>query len=137
MAKKASKPKAQYAWVYSPTATAAEKIKISQEFESIVAQIKSKLSPVPEPQEYGQCVDIISRWKGNFFYIMQVYKYPSGKNYIKESAEFGLARLEFYGAGKFNMSYFRHTGQWVVTAQDVSTEDAKNSILNDPWFEIG
>ena len=76
MAKKASKPKpkAQYAWVYSPTATAADKIRIENDFKGLVEELKSNLQPLDEPQTYNQVVDITTKWRGNHFYIIQKYK---------------------------------------------------------------
>jgi hypothetical protein len=132
--KKKTKPKAQYGWVYSPTATEADKIAISIQFEPVVAELKKHIQPLPEPQEWNHCVDVFTKWHRNYFYIMQ--KYKTGKNAIVDYFDTGLARVEFYGKDRFNLSYFRHTGQWepLPMYHNISFEDAQKAILNDEWF---
>jgi len=72
MAKKKSKK--VWAYVYSPTATKEEKSAISSQFESVIEELKKNLQPIPEPQKFNHCIDIFSKWRGNFFYIMQKFK---------------------------------------------------------------
>ncbi|MFT6962100.1 MAG: hypothetical protein ACJAWV_001825 [Flammeovirgaceae bacterium] len=134
MAKK--KPKPKMMWVYSPTATKVEKDSISRQFESLIEELKENLQPIPEPQQFNHCVDIFSKWRGNFFYIMQ--KYKTGENGVQDFFEIGLVRLEFYGEDRFNLSYFRHTGKWepLFMYNDISYESAKKAILEDPTFQV-
>jgi len=61
-------------WVYSPTATKQQKTAISKQFEPIIEILKKNLQPIPEPQILNHCVEIFSKWRGKFFYIMQKYK---------------------------------------------------------------
>ena len=132
-----AKRKSQMAWVYSPTADKAQKDKISKQFEPIVEELKKNLKPLPEPQEWNHCIDVFSKWRGNFFYIMQKYK-VGGENRYKDFFDTGIARLEYYGEDRFNLSYFRHTGKWepLFMYQDISFEDAKKAILEDTMFQI-
>jgi hypothetical protein len=136
MAKKTTKPKAKavYAWVFCPTATDKDKITISKQFEPVIEELKKNITPLPEPQEINHCIDIFCKWNKNFFYIMQ--KFKTGKGGIVDYFDMGLARLEFYGEGKFNLAYFRYTGQWFTIDQNISTEDAQKSILEDSWFQV-
>ena len=132
-----AKKKSKMAWVYSPTASKAHKIAISKQFEPIIDNLKkNNLRPVPEPQEFNHCIDIFTKWRGNFFYIMQ--KYKTGKNAIVEEFDTGLARLEYYGTDRYNLSYFRHTGKWepLFMYQDISFEVALKAILEDSFFEV-
>jgi hypothetical protein len=136
MAKKASKPKAQYAWVYSPTATAADKIRIEKDFQPLVAELKSNLQPLEEPQQFNQIVDITTKWRGNQFYIIQKYKCPTNGNYYKEGFDAPLARLEFYGVDRFNISVQRHNGQWMDLPMYANSTTAQviEAIKTDDWF---
>ncbi len=131
-----AKKKPRKVWVYSPTATKIQKENISKQFEPIVEELKKNLTPLPEPQKYNHCVDIFSKWRGNYFYIMQ--KYKVGENGIKDFFDAGIARLEFYGEGKFNLSYFRHTGKWepLFMYNDITFETAREAILSDPMFQV-
>jgi hypothetical protein len=101
-----------------------------------VAELKKNLTPLPEPHEMNHCVDVFSKWRGNYFYIMQKYKSPNNGRYLSEGYETGLARLEYYGEGKFHLAYFRHTGQWWTISENITTEQAIDAILKDPWFEV-
>lgn len=132
--KKSTKPKMM--WVYSPTATKAQKEAISRQFEPLIEELKKNIKPLPEPQEFNQCVDVFSKWRGNYFYIMQ--KYKTGEGGIKDYFDIGLARLEFYGENRFNLAFFRHTGKWepIFMYEDISFEEAKKAILEDPMFQV-
>ena len=129
--------KRKMAWVYSPTADKREKDKITEQFEPIVEELKKNLTPLPEPQEWNHCIDVFSKWRGNYFYIMQKYK-VGGENRLKDFFDAGIARLEYYGEDRFNLSYFRHTGKWepLFMYQDISFETAKKAILEDPMFQV-
>lgn len=134
-----SKKKPQKMWVYSPTAIKAQKDIISKQFEPVIEKLKENLKPIPEPQEWNHCIDVFSKWRGNFFYIMQKYKVGGPKERrLKDFFDIGVARLEFYGENRFNLSYFRHTGKWepLFMYQDISFEEAKKAILEDPMFQV-
>jgi hypothetical protein len=134
MAKKKSKK--VWGYVYSPTATKEEKNTISIQFESVIEELKKNLQPIPEPQELNHRIDIFSKWRGNFFYIME--KFKTGENSTTDFFDYGLARLEFYGENRFNLSYFRHTGKWepLFMYNDISFETAKKAILEDSMFQV-
>ncbi len=138
MAKKASKPKpkAQYAWVYSPTATAVDKIRIENDFKGLIEYLKSNLQPLEEPQTSNQVVDIETKWRGNQFYIIQKYKCPTDGNYIKEGFDAPLVRLEFYGVDRFNVFVQRHNGQWMELPMYANSTTAQviEAIKTDDWF---
>ncbi len=132
-----AKKKPKMMWVYSPKATKVQKDAISRQFEPVIEELKKEIQPIPEPQEFNHCIDVFSKWRGNFFYIMQ--KYKTGKNATaKDFFDIGLVRLEFYGENRFNLSYFRHTGKWqpLLIYNDISFESAKEAILEDPVFQV-
>ena len=134
MAKKVSKPKREIVRVYSPTATEAQKLAITKQFESVIEELKKKIRPLPEPQESNHCIDVFGKWRGNHYSIMQ--KYKTGTHAIIDYFDTGLARLEYYGEGKFNLGYFRHTGQWATIYENISTDEAKRLILEDSFFDM-
>jgi len=130
------KKKYEMRWVYSPTATKTQKAAITTQFETVIEELKKNLKPIPEPQTMNHCIDVISSWRGNFFYIKQ--KFKAGENGIKDFFDIGLARLEFYGENRFNLAYFRHTGKWepLFMYEDVSFDVAKKAILEDDMFQV-
>jgi hypothetical protein len=132
--KKSTKPKKM--WVYSPTATQAQKDAITRQFEPVVEELKKNLTPIPEPQVVNHCIDVFSKWRGNYFYIMQ--KYKTGENAITDYFDIGLARLEFYGENRFNLAFFTSSDKWepMFMYEDISFEEAKKAILEDPMFQM-
>ncbi len=117
-------------------ATKAQKNRVSIQFQPLVEELRQNLPPIPTPQVYNQCIDIFSKWHGNYFYLIQ--KFKTGEGGITEFFEVGLARLEFCGENQFNLSYFRHTGKWcpLFMYEDISLEVAKEAILTEPMFSI-
>mgnify|MGYP000055969020 CR=1 FL=1 len=132
-----AKKKPQMGWVYSPTATKTDKDKISKQFEPIIEELKKNLKPIPEPQEYNHCIDVFGKWRGNYLYIKQKFK-VGGENRYKDFFDVGIARLEYYGENRFNLSYYRYTGKWepLYMYQDISFEEAKKAILEDSMFQV-
>ena len=55
----------------------------------------------------------------------------SGRNTLSASFESKFARLQYAGSGRFNLAYFRHTGEWREIAQLVSLEECLS------WIEGG
>lgn len=131
-----AKSKPQMGWVYSPKATKTQKEAISKQFESLIEELKKRHPPILEPQDFNHCIDYFSKWRGNFFYIMQ--KYKTGKNNRTDFFDIGLARLEYYGENRFNLAYFRHTGKWepMFMYNDISYEEATKAILEDDMFAM-
>jgi hypothetical protein len=128
--------KKKWGYVYSPTATKAQKDTISAQFKPVIEALKKNLQPIPEPQEVNHCIDVFSKWRGKFFYIMQTFK--TSEKSTTDFFDYGLARLEFYGVNRFNLSYFRHTGKWepLFMYADISFETAKEAILEDSMFQM-
>jgi hypothetical protein len=131
-----AKQKRKTGWVYSPTASEADKLAISNKFDPVIATLKEGLPTALDVQKFNYCVDVFSKWRGNFFYIMLKFK-AAGED-PSQFFETGLARLEFYGSNQFNLSYFRHTGKWepLFMYNDISFDEAKEAILTESMFAI-
>jgi hypothetical protein len=140
MAKKASKEsKYVWAWVKSNTPgkpTDAEKAKATAAFAPWVEQQKRDMPPIKEPQESNQVVDLMTRWRGSYFYVMSYYKCPDRPEYVAEGFEYGVARLTYKSPGCYDVAYFRHTGQWWTFLHDLTLEQAFEEIKTNPLFVI-
>jgi hypothetical protein len=86
--------------------------------------------PPPKKERFNYLVDIHSKWRGHFFYFCSKYCSP-GPNALSASFESSFARLQYIGSGRFNLAYFRHTGEWQEIAQLLSL----NECLS--WIEGG
>jgi hypothetical protein len=139
MAKKASKPK--YAWTWGEAnkpgkLTYIEKAKVAALFDPYIQQLNDTLPPLEEPQQLNQVVKVDSKWRGSYFYLMSHYKCPPSPMSFKTGFEISFARLTFKSTGTFDLSYFRHTGQWFVIFYDLSLENCFEQIKTDPIFSV-
>ncbi len=88
------------------------------------------LKPPPKKAEFNYLVDIYSQWRGPFFYFCSRYCSPRSRA-LSPSFESKFARLQYAGNQRFNLAYFRHTGQWWEVAQLLSLEECLS------WIEEG
>lgn len=140
MAKKASKKrKSTWGWVKSDTPgkpSDAEKETVTATFAPWVEQQKQMLPPLEEPQQFNQVVDIYTRWRGSYFYIMSYYQCPDRPEYTAKGFESGVARLTYKAPNCYDVAYFRHTGQWWTFLFDLTLEQAFKEVTINSIFSI-
>jgi len=88
------------------------------------------IEPPPKRTQFNYLTDIHSKWQGPFFYFCSKYCSP-GPNALSASFESAFARLQYAGTGRFNLAYFRHTGEWREIAKLLSLEECLS------WIEGG
>jgi len=106
-------------WVYSPPRKPKPKVPdevkqaLQEKGDEIVGKIfrPEYLEPVPEQLIINHLMDFYAKWYRNYFYFCSKYKCPSEA--YSSSFESKFARMEYIGNNKFELSYMRHTGQWV------------------------
>jgi hypothetical protein len=91
------------------------------------------IKPPPADNDFNYLVDIYSKWYRNYFYFCSKYNSPS-QNAISPSFEAKFARMEYMGDEKFNLSYMRHTKQWLEIYQDLSIFESIELISEEPHF---
>ncbi|MCB0595795.1 MAG: hypothetical protein H6557_06540 [Lewinellaceae bacterium] len=136
---KSSKSKSAWGWVKTDQPgkpTDAEKAKATALFEPYVQHLNETLPPLQEPQQFNQAVRVEAKWRGSFFYLMSHYKCPPKPEYVMEGFESGIARLTYKSPGVYDLSYFRHTGQWATIFYGLSLEDCLERIQSDPTFDV-
>lgn len=117
-------------WVYDPArafrqSQAAVPADIKQEVqrqaqELIDSTLKPRyLQPPPRKPQCNYLVDLYCQWRGPFFYFCSKYCSP-GPQALSPSFDSKFARLQYVGNERFNLAYFRHTGQWWEVAQLLS-----------------
>ena len=89
--------------------------------------------PPPTDSSWNYVVDIYSRWYRNYFYFCSKYASP-GPNAISPFFETKFARMEYMPTGRFNLAYYRYTGQWLEVFTDLSLEECLEMIEKGPWF---
>lgn len=134
--------KKQKGWIYAPQKPAAPKVPThvktaieAKAQELIDSTLKPEhIKPPPENKDWNYIVDIYGKWYRNYFYFCAKYHSPS-PNAIQPYFEIKFARLEYAGIDSFNLSYFRHTGQFWEVYQGVSLEGCLKEIRENPIFQ--
>lgn len=85
------------------------------------------IQPPPHKAEFNYLVDLYAKWRGPFFYFYSRYCSP-GPRALSPFFESRFARLRYAGNDRFNLAYFRHTGQWWEVAQLLPLEECLAEI---------
>ena len=138
MAKK--KPKRM--WVYAPGKPTPPSVP-----EDLKAEVKAKaddlvetvlkpqhVKPPPTDPRWNYITDIYTKWHRSFFYFCSTYACP-GPNALSPTFESPFARMEYVGAGRFNLAYMRHTGKWWEVYQGLTAEECLETIRDEGIFQ--
>lgn len=129
-------------WVYSPSSKAAgtaldaaTKARVEAKVKLLIEEeLKPKhVKPPPEDVQSNYITDISFKWHGSTLFLVSVYACP-GPNAISPTFEDRFARLRPAGAGLFDLSFMRHTGQWVELFEGQTLDECLREIEDDPWF---
>lgn len=138
--------KSKYGWVFVGNTPAGRtqkptdfvKREVNNSMKPLIEKLKEKsLKPIPEPHERNHLINIYGKWYRNFYYIYQTFKCPP-EGYNKEKFDMGLVRMRYVGDEKFDLAYFRHTGEWwdLPSSNNLTITEAINAIETEPWFQI-
>lgn len=136
-----AKKKQPKRWVYSPSPKAstgldaAMKSQIEAKVRELIdKELKPKhVKPPPEGARFNYITDITFKWHGTTLFLVAVYACP-GPNAISPTFEERFDRLRPAAGGKFDLSFMRHTGQWVELFQGQTLDECLREIRDDPWF---
>ena len=126
-------PKTGRQWVWAPkkpsVVPAALKEEVSAKGDRLVREyIKpTYVEPPPKKPRYNYLVDVHTKWRGRYYYFISKYASP-GPNRIAPFFYSGFARLEYTGNNRFNLAYFRHTGQWWQVHSNLTLRKALDLI---------
>jgi len=128
-------------WVFSPSTPAAPKVsadlksEIKQKADQLVETVlKPKhIKLPPKNNQFNYIMDIYTKWHGQFFYFCAKYCSP-GPNAMSPDFETKFARLAYVGENRFNLSFMRHTGQWIEIYSNLPMDDCLTAIQDDPSF---
>ena len=128
-------------WILSPTRQPKPKVPedekrdLAEKADPLVETVLKPryLEPAPADVRFNTIVDIYARWYRSYFYFCAKYHCP-GPNALSPSFEAKFARLEYIGTDRFNVSFMRHTGQWVELYTGLSADECLAAVKDDPWF---
>ncbi len=123
----------------SPKPSVPESIKAelaAKAMQLIENVLKPKYVLPPKPDEqFNYVTDVFGKWNRSYFYFIALYASP-GPNALSPTFESKFARMEYVGAGKFALSYLRHTGVWLAIYEAMSVDESLKAIQDDPWFQL-
>jgi hypothetical protein len=127
-------------WVHSPRSAPKPKVpddvksEVSQQAQELIDEWKPQHVKTPrEDYQWNYIFDLFTKWHRNYFYFVAKYACP-GPTAISPFFEAPFTRLEYVGEKRFNLSFMRHTGEWVEVKQGLTLARALESIRNDGFY---
>lgn len=112
----------------------SDKKSIQDYFQPLIERFKKQYILKNPNREFNYLVDVYSKWFQNFFYLCEKFK-SEHPNRLADEFEIKFVRLKYTGKNLFEFSYFRHTGQWHLVAEDLTLDECKEMILSNPVFQ--
>jgi hypothetical protein len=112
----------------------AEKAAITAACEKLINQVlKPRFLEKRRHPKLNYPVDIYGKWHGNKYRFTTRFRYADPD---PREPEFDapFARLEYVSRDHFDLSYHRHTGEWLPIFQRVSLKKALKLIQDDSHF---
>ena len=139
MAKK--KPGWQRTWAPSKTDKPKVPDNLKKEVQTKADDLVEKvlkpkyIKPPPEGSEWNYPIDIWTKWNRSFFYFTSTWACP-GPNAIAPTFENPFARMEYVDNRRFNLAYFRHTGEWWTIHKGLPLDECLELIGEDGPFTL-
>ncbi len=111
-----------------------EKETIGRACEAFIADVlKPRFLPEIRPTTFNYCVDIFGKWHGGKYRFIQRFR-SDAPEAIEPEFDVPFARLEYVARDRFNLSYFRHTGQWWTVYRGVTLAEALGVLETEAIF---
>ncbi len=110
------------------------KTKVTEKAEELLEQWRPKHIKQPmEGYQYNYIVELYTTWIRSCFYFCAKYACP-GVTAISPFFESRFARLEYVSNGRFNLSFMRHTGQWIETERGLTIDQCLKAVREDGLY---
>lgn len=110
--------------------TDSYKKEIEEAFSDLIDYFKREYILEKPDLRFTYTIDIYSKWHRGYFYLCQKNK-SDYANRIVDEYESKFARLTFVSKDNFELSYFRHTGQWWLINNNLTLEQCKQMIIEN------
>ncbi len=106
-----------------------EKRTITVACEKFIEEVlKPRFLPEIRPTEFNYCIDIFGKWHGANYRFLQRFRNDRPDRYTEREFTSPFVRLEYVSADRFDISYFRHTGQWWPVDRGVTLDEALEAL---------
>jgi hypothetical protein len=90
----------------------AEKAGVTEACERLIDEfLKPRFLPAIRPTEFNYPVDILGKWHGAKYRLIQRYRSGFPDN-LGEEFDAPFARLDWISRDRFDIQWHRHTGEW-------------------------
>ncbi len=111
-----------------PTLPAADKAAITAACQTFIDSVlKPRFLPVVTPTQFNYPIEIRGKWHGSKYRFLQRYRFGFADN-LGEEFDAPIARIDGIGRDRFDVQWYRHTGQWFGVHQGLSLEAILNAI---------
>ena len=101
-----------------------EKHAIEESCQAFIEQVlKARFLPEIRPAQFNYPIDIFGKWHGGKYRFIQRVR-SDREDAVEPEFDSPFARLEYVSRDRFDLSYFRHTGQWWTVYRGVSLAEA-------------
>jgi hypothetical protein len=115
--------------------SAGEKLAITAACEKFIADVlKPRFLPEIRPTEFNYPIAIYGKWHGNNYRFITRFRSDDLRLDEPEFEE-PFARLEYVSRDRFDLSYHRHTGEWLCLFQRVALSEALELMESMPHFQ--
>ena len=112
-----------------------EKQAIGRACEAFIDDVlKPRFLPEIRPTTFNYCVDIFGKWRGGNYRFIQRFRCDDPEHALEPEFDAPLARLEYVSRDRFNLAYFRHTGQWWTVFRGVTLAEALSLLETEGVF---
>jgi hypothetical protein len=113
----------------------AEKTAIIRTCETFIADVlRPQFLPEICPTAFNYPVAICGKWHGNKYRFITRFRSDDPQSHEPEF-DAPFARLEYLSRDCFDLSWHRHTGEWVRQFERLSLTEALNRIEIESYFE--
>ena len=111
--------------------TAAEKVSVTEACERLIEEFfKPRFLPAIQPTTFNYPVDILGKWHGTRYRLIQRYRSGFPEN-LHEEFDAPFARLDWVSHGKFDIQWHRHTGEWFRVHRNLPLAQAIETLKSD------
>jgi hypothetical protein len=112
-----------------------EKVAITAVCEKFITEVlRPRFLPEIHSTAFNYPIAIDGKWHGNKYRFITRYRCDDPRSYEPEF-EAPFARLEYVSQDCFDLSWHRHTGEWLCLFQRQSLAEALHLIESEPHFE--
>ena len=112
-----------------------EKREIDRACEAFINDVlKPRFLPEIRPTSFNYPIDIFGKWHGGKYRFVQRFRSDHPENAVDPEFDSPFARIEYVSRDRFDVSYFRHTGQWWTVYRGVSLAEALSLLETEGIF---